>query len=59
MDSLHASSAGFAHATAGSLVLDKFEATSKNGEIWGALALGGHRSTNTYNNQMEVGIRGG
>jgi hypothetical protein len=36
-----------------------FEATSKNREIGGALALGGHRSINTYNNQMEVCIRGG
>ncbi len=36
-----------------------FEATSKNREIGGALALGGHRSTNTYNNQMEVGVQGG
>jgi hypothetical protein len=36
-----------------------FEATSKNGGIGGALALGGCRSINTYNNQMEVGIRGG
>jgi hypothetical protein len=35
-----------------------FEATLKNREIGGALALGGHRSINTYNNQMEVGIRG-
>ncbi len=25
----------------------------------GALALGGRRSINTFNNQMEVGIRGG
>jgi hypothetical protein len=36
-----------------------FEATSKNREIGGALALGGHRSIKTYNNQMEVGFRGG
>jgi hypothetical protein len=36
-----------------------FEATSKNREIGGVLALGGHRSINTYNNQMEVGIWGG
>ncbi len=36
-----------------------FDATSKNREIGGVLALGGRRSINTYNNQMEVGIRGG
>ncbi len=36
-----------------------FEATSKNREIGGALALGGRRSINIYNNQMEVGVRGG
>jgi hypothetical protein len=36
-----------------------FEATSKNREIGRALALGGCHSINTYNNQMEVGIRGG
>jgi hypothetical protein len=36
-----------------------FEATSKNREIGGALALGGCHSINTYNNQMEDGIRGG
>ncbi len=36
-----------------------FEATLKNREIGGALALGGRRSINTYNNQMEVGVRGG
>jgi hypothetical protein len=36
-----------------------FEATSKNREIGGALALGGRRSINTYNNQMDVGIQGG
>jgi hypothetical protein len=36
-----------------------FEATSKNREIGGALALGGCRSINTYNNQMEVGVQGG
>jgi hypothetical protein len=35
-----------------------FEATSKNSEIGGVLALGGCRSINTYNNQMEVSIRG-
>jgi hypothetical protein len=35
------------------------EATSKNREIGGALALGGRHSLNTYNNQMEVGVRGG
>ncbi len=35
-----------------------FEATLKNREIGGALALGGHCSINTYNNQMEVGFRG-
>jgi hypothetical protein len=59
MGSLQASSAEFAHAMAGSLVWDKFEATSKNRVIEGALALGGRRSINTYNNQIEVGIRGG
>jgi hypothetical protein len=36
-----------------------FEATLKNREIGGALALGGRRSINTYKNQKEVGIRGG
>jgi hypothetical protein len=36
-----------------------FEATSKNREIEGALALGGHHSIKTYNNQMEFGIRDG
>jgi hypothetical protein len=36
-----------------------FEATSKNKEIGRALALGGCCSINTYNNQIEVGIRGG
>ena len=36
-----------------------FEATSKNREIGGALAIRGRHSINTYNNQMEVGIRGG
>jgi hypothetical protein len=36
-----------------------FEATSKNREIGGELALGGRHSINTYNNQMEVGVRGG
>jgi hypothetical protein len=36
-----------------------FEATSKNREIGGLLALGGHCFINTYNNQMEVGIWGG
>ncbi len=36
-----------------------FEASSKNREIGGALALGGHCSINTYNNQMEVGFWGG
>ncbi len=36
-----------------------FEATSKNREIGAALALGGCRSTNTYSNQMEVGVRVG
>ncbi len=36
-----------------------FEAISKNRVIGGALALGGRRSINTYNNQMEVGVRGG
>jgi hypothetical protein len=35
------------------------EATLKNREIGGALAFGGRRSINTYNNQMEVGVRGG
>jgi hypothetical protein len=34
-------------------------ATSKNREIGGVLALGGRRSINKYNNQMEVGVRGG
>jgi hypothetical protein len=34
-----------------------FEATSKKREIGGALALGGRSSINSYNNQMEVGIR--
>jgi hypothetical protein len=36
-----------------------FEATLKNREIGGALALGGRHYIETYNNQMEVGIRGG
>jgi hypothetical protein len=36
-----------------------FEATSKNREVEGALALGGRCSINTHNNQMEVGIQGG
>jgi hypothetical protein len=36
-----------------------FEATSKNREIGGALALVGRRSINTYNNQMEIGPQGG
>ncbi len=36
-----------------------FEATSKNRETGGVLALGGRRSINTYNNQMEVGVQGG
>ncbi len=36
-----------------------FEASSKNREIGGALALAGHHSINTYNNQREVGVQGG
>jgi hypothetical protein len=36
-----------------------FEATSTKREIGGALALGGRHSINTYNNHMEVGVRGG
>jgi hypothetical protein len=36
-----------------------FEATSKNREIGGALALGGCHSINTYNNQMKVDALGG
>ncbi len=35
-----------------------FEATSKNREIGRALALGGRRSINIFNNQMEVGVQG-
>jgi hypothetical protein len=35
-----------------------FEATLKNREIGGALALGGRRFINIFNNEMEVGIRG-
>jgi hypothetical protein len=35
-----------------------FEATSKNREIGGALALGGRCFMNIFNNQMEVGVRG-
>ncbi len=36
-----------------------FEATLKNREIGGALALVGRCSINTFNNHMEVGIRDG
>jgi hypothetical protein len=59
MGLLQASSTGFAHAMAGSLFGINFEATSKNREIEGALALGGRHSINTYNNQMEIGVQGG
>jgi hypothetical protein len=59
MGSLQASSTGFVHAMAGSLFGINFEATSKNREIGGALALGGRHSINTYNNQKEVGVWGG
>jgi hypothetical protein len=51
-------SAGFAHATAGSLVWDNFLSHINNREIGGALALGGRCFINIFNNQMEVGIRG-
>ncbi len=36
-----------------------FEATLKNREIGGALALLGRRSINTFNNHMEVGVQDG
>jgi hypothetical protein len=36
-----------------------FEAASTNKDIGGVLGLGGRRSINTYNNQMEFVVRGG
>ncbi len=36
-----------------------FQSTSKDREMGGALALGGCRFLNIYNNQMEVSMRGG
>jgi hypothetical protein len=59
MGPLQAPGAGFAQAMSGYFVWDKFWSHIKNREIGGALALGGCRSINTYNNQMEVGVRGG
>jgi hypothetical protein len=59
MGPLQAPGAGFVHAMAGSLVWDEFLIHIKNREMGGALALGGRRFLNIYNNQMEVGIRGG
>jgi hypothetical protein len=58
MGSLQASSTGFAHRMAGSLVWDKFLSHIKNREIGGALALGGHQFINIFNIQMEVGLYG-
>ncbi len=51
-------SAGFAHVMAGSLVWDNFLNHIENREIGGALALGGCRFINTYNNQSLVGAQG-
>jgi hypothetical protein len=59
MGPLQVPGAGFVHATAGSLVWDKFLIHIKKIQRWGgALALGGRRFLNIYNNQMEVGVGG-